>query len=106
MTPTEKLVKCREIWRTNMIRRAKAEELVMEMMRHPEATADHFAQMHTAIQASESLLRQVVTKVRKVYPPLGEYFINHPWHDPKFDRYDDSLRNQDDTTATIQCSAI
>ena len=88
-----------------MARRAKAEEKVMEMMRHPEATADYFVEMHTAIQKSESMLRRAVTKVRKAYPPRGGYFINHPWHDPKFDRYDDSLRNQDDTTTEIQRTA-
>ena len=105
MTPADKLAKCREIWRTTMAHRDKAEGLVMEMMRHPEATADHFVQMHRSTQASEALLRQAVTGLRKVDPPRGGYFINHPWHDPKFDRYDDSLRNQDDATAKVQHAA-
>lgn len=102
MTPVDKLAKCREMWRTTIEHRAKAEGLVMEMMRHPEATADHFMQMHKSTQAAESLLHQAVTGLRKVYPPRIGCLNNHPWHDRKYDRYDDSLRKQHDATTEIQ----
>lgn len=92
MTPKEKLVKCKEMWSNTRQHRAKAERLSLEMMRHPEANAEHFMQVHKSMQAAESLMRQAVTGLRRVFTKHpSDYFLQHPWHKSEYDRYDAAL---------------
>lgn len=92
MTPKEKLAKCREMWKNTMQHRAKADRLSLQMMRHPEANAEHFMQVHKAMQAAESLTRQAVTGLRRVFPSHhSAYFLQYPWNSSEYDRYDAAL---------------
>lgn len=92
MTPKEKLAKCKEMWKNTMQHRAKAEHLTLQMMRHPEANAEHFMQVHKSMQAAESLMRQAVTGLRRVFPSHhSAYFLQHPWHKDEYNRYDEAL---------------
>jgi len=94
-TPTEKLVRCKQIWRETMAHKAKAERLVLELMRHPEAVAEHFVQAHKSLQASEGLLRQAVTGLRKAYPMhKSQFFLQHAWWGEEFNRYDEALKTK------------
>ena len=94
MDTKDKLSKCKEMWRNTMQHRAKADRLSLEMMRHPEANAEHFMQVHKSMQAAESLTRQAVTGLRRVFPTHhSAFFLQHPWNDSEYDRYDESLTN-------------
>lgn len=92
MTPKEKLTKCKEMWKNTMQHRAKAERLTLELMRHPDADAEHFVQAHRSMQAAESLMHQAVTGLRRVFTKHpSEYFLQHPWHKDEYNRYDEAL---------------
>jgi hypothetical protein len=92
MATKDKLFKCKEMWKNTMQHRAKADRLSLEMMRHPEANAEHFMQVHKSMQAAESLTRQAVTGLRRVFPiHPNQFFLQHPWNNPEYDRYDESL---------------
>jgi hypothetical protein len=92
MDTKAKLLKCKEMWTNTMQHRAKADRLSLEMMRHPEANAEHFMQVHKSMQAAESLTRQAVTGLRRVFPThSSEYFLQHPWNKDEYDRYDEAL---------------
>jgi hypothetical protein len=92
MDTKAKLLKCKEMWKNTMQHRAKAERLTLELMRHPEATAEHFVQAHKSMQAAESLMRQAVTGLRRAFTKHpSEFFLQHPWHTSEYDRYDESL---------------
>jgi hypothetical protein len=92
MDAKEKLLKCKEMWKHTMQHRAKAERLSLEMMRHPEANAEHFMQVHKSMQAVESLTRQAVTGLRRVFPTHhNSYFLQHPWNNSEYNRYDEAL---------------
>jgi hypothetical protein len=92
MDAKEKLAKCKEMWKNTMQHKAKADRLSLEMMRHPEAEAEHFMQVHKSMQAAESLTRQAVTGLRRVFPiHNSDYFLQHPWNNSEYDRYDEAL---------------
>ena len=87
MTPTEKLKRCKEIWRSAVEHKAKGERLVLELMRHPDATPEQLQDCRRVMLNIEGLLKQSVTGLRKVYP-LSGYLIRHPWWADAYNRYE------------------
>jgi len=88
-TSTDKLVKCREIWRKTMAYKDEGEGLVLELMRHPDTTPEQLADCRRVMLRIDELLTQDVTGLRKAYPRHeNSYFLQHPWWDEKHNRYD------------------
>ena len=89
MTPTEKLKRCKEIWRSTMEHKAKGERLLLELMRHPDTTPEQLQDCRRMMLNVEGLLKQSVTGLRKVYPMrLSFTYTQHPWWDKNYDRYE------------------
>lgn len=89
MTPTEKLVRCKEIWRETTEHKAKGERLVLELMRHPDTTPEQLQDCRRVMLSIEGLLKQSVTGLRKVYPkPKSVFFLQHPWWASEYNRYE------------------
>ena len=93
-TPTEKLVKCREIWRKTMAYKAEGEGLVLELMRHLDTTPEQLADCRRVTLSIDEMLTQDVTGLRKAYPRHeNNYFLQYPWWDEKYNRYDQPKEN-------------
>lgn len=89
MTPTEKLAKCREMWREAIEHKIKSERLVLELMRHPDATPEQLQSCRRVMLSIEDLMRQIVTGLRKVMPPKrSAYLTQHAWWDKEYNRYE------------------
>jgi hypothetical protein len=87
MTPTEKLKRCKQIWREATEHKAKGERLVLELMRHPDTTPEQLQDCRRVMLNIEGLLKQSVTGLRKAYPSTG-YLIRHPWWADEYNRYE------------------
>ena len=89
MTPTEKLVRCREIWRNTMEHKAKGERLVLELMRHPDATPEQLQECRQVMLSIEGMLKQSVTGLRKGYPKQKSLFLTQAaWWADEYNRYE------------------
>ena len=88
MTPTEKLVRCKQIWRETTEHKAKGERLVLELMRHPDTTPEQLQDCRRVMLNIEGLLKQSVTGLRKVYPEKRGMLMQHPWWDKNYNRYE------------------
>lgn len=87
-TPTEKLVRCKQIWRSTMEHKAKGERLVLELMRHPDTTPEQLQDCRRMMLNVEGLLRGAVTSLRKVYPERNGMLNQHAWWDRNYNRYE------------------
>ena len=89
MTPTEKLKRCKEIWRSAVEHKSKGERLVLELMRHPDTTPEQLQDCRRMMLNVENMVRQTVTSLRKVYPRHHNAFVREqPWWDGNYNRYE------------------
>lgn len=89
MTPTEKLVRCKQIWRETLEHTAKGEGCVMQLMRHPDTTPEQLQDCRRVMLNIEDLMRGAVTSLRRAYPkPKSVFFLQHPWWADAYNRYE------------------
>jgi hypothetical protein len=89
MTPTEKLVRCKEIWRNTMKYRAEGEGCVMKLMRHPDTTPEQLQECRQMMLNIEDLMRGAVTSLRRVYPKhTNQFFLQNAWWEDEYNRYE------------------
>ena len=90
MTGAEKLRKSRELFMYVLEKKAHAGKLVLELLEHPDATADYFETVCKAAQTVRAMMEDVVTKLRAKYPAVGGYYndeLRRPWLKPEYDKY-------------------
>lgn len=92
MTPTEKLLKAREIWKDVEKHKAKGESLVLELLRHPDTTPEQLQDCRRVMRLIEGHLEQAVTGLRRAFPPLRNGYTQYPWHDLNYNRYDEAMK--------------
>jgi len=91
MTPTEKLVRCKQIWRETMEHKKKGEGLVLALMRHPDATPEQLQDCRRVMLNVEDLMRSAVTSLRRVYPKhKNAFFLEHAWWADEYNRYEEN----------------
>lgn len=89
MTPTEKLVRCREIWRNTMEYRAEGEGCVMKLMRHPDTTPEQLQECRQIMLSIEEMMRDAVTSLRRAYPKQKSLFLTQAaWWADEYNRYE------------------
>jgi hypothetical protein len=88
---TDRLVKCREIWRKVLKQKAEGDELVLELMRHPDTTPAQLAECRQSLFGIEKEFAQSLMMLREAYPVReNNFFLQHPWWDEKYNRYEES----------------
>ncbi len=88
MTPQEKLIKAREIWKQTVAYQREAEQCILKLLRHPDTTPEQLVECHQLTQRVEVMLRDLTTRLRKAYPPQRSVWLNAlPWNNPEWDSY-------------------
>lgn len=65
---------------------AKASVLALEMMRHPDATAEHLMSAHNLLVGIDRTMTEIVTSLRNAIPNKS-LFRPFMWHTEQYDRY-------------------
>ena len=68
-------------------KKREAEDKVMELMRHPKATAEQLVTANKAAVHIEQMLREVVTALRKRWDVYSTVATT-PWNNAEYDKYD------------------
>lgn len=68
--------------------KAKADDCVLKLMRHPDTTPEQLQDCRRVMLNVEDLMRSAVTSLRRVYPLKGGYSIEHAWWAEEFNRYE------------------
>lgn len=89
MTSTEKLVRCKQIWRETMAHKTKGESLVLALMRHPDTTPEQLQDCRRVMLNIEDLMRGAVTSLRRAYPKhANQFFLQNAWWEDEYNRYE------------------
>jgi hypothetical protein len=65
---------------------ARAEILSLEMIRHPDATAEHLMSARNLLIGIDRTMTEIVTSLRDAIPNRS-YFKTYMWHDPMYNRF-------------------
>lgn len=74
-------------FRELMQKRREAEGKVLELLQHPEATAEQLVAANKAAVSVNRAVRKAVTVLRKRWP---DDFLAAPWNRPEYDKYQDA----------------
>ena len=79
-----------ERFRELMQKRKEAEGKVLELLQHPEATAEQLVAANKAAVSVNRAIRKAVTVLRKRWPRESEVLSIHAWNRPEYDKYQDA----------------
>lgn len=65
---------------------AKAAVLALEMMRHPDATAEHLMSAHNLLVGIDRTMTEIVTSLRQAIPNKS-LFRPYMWHTEQYNRF-------------------
>lgn len=68
-------------------KKREAEGKVLELIRHPKATAEQLVAANKSAVNVELMLREVVTKLRKKWD-VRSTAVSTPWNNAEYDKYD------------------
>lgn len=85
----EQLLKARELWKQTVQHQRQSEQIILKLLRHPDATPDQLVQCHQLTQSVERMLTDLTTALRTKFPPnSGSIFnLSRPWNNSEWDRY-------------------
>lgn len=86
-------VEASERFRGLMEKRREAEAKVLELLQHPDVTAEQLVAANKAAVNINRAMRKAVTVLRKRWPRHGESEVLsiHGWNRPEYDKYDERL---------------
>lgn len=64
----------------------KADVLALEMLRHPDATAEHLESAHRLILHIDKMMTDMVTSLREVLPDRS-WSASYEWNQPMYNRF-------------------
>jgi hypothetical protein len=65
---------------------ANAETLALEMLRHPDATAEHLMSAHNLLVGIDITMTEIVTSLRNAIPNKS-LFRPYMWHTGQYNRF-------------------
>jgi hypothetical protein len=88
MTPQEKLTKAQEIWKQSVAKQRESEQIILKLLRHPDATPEQLIDCHRLTQSVEGMMLDLTTALRKAYPPQQSvWHLGKPWNGSEWDKY-------------------
>ena len=78
-----------ERFRDLMAKRKEAEGKVLELLQHPEATAEQLVAANKAAVSVNRAVRKAVTVLRKRWAE-NDNVLAAPWNRPEYDKYQDA----------------
>jgi len=79
-----------ELFRRIANNKAQAEAKTLELIRHPEVTAEQLVQVNKTAVHVEKQMRDVITALRGKWGVRDTVFVT-PWNNREYDRYDRGL---------------
>ena len=86
----EALKHATQVWGQLKRNRELVGQKVLEILRHPDATAKDYEAAGATARRTEEAISDAVTALRKKYPARG--FAPKTWNSPEFDKYDKEFR--------------
>lgn len=87
MANAVQIAKAKELFKQALEHKTRGEGLALELLRHPDTTIEQLADARRCVLNAEDMMRELVTGLRATIPLLNGYFIQHPWHAPIYNRY-------------------
>lgn len=83
-------VEASERFRGLMAKRREAEAKVLELLQHPDVTAEQLVAANKAAVSVNRAVRKAVTVLRKRWAE-NDNVLAAPWNRPEYDKYDERL---------------
>jgi hypothetical protein len=81
------LRQAKENFKAVRLSQVKADVLALEMLRHPDATAEHLESAHRLILHIDKMMTDMVTSLREVLPDRGGFLSTYEWNAPAYNRF-------------------